>query len=245
MNDKDQITDQDIDNYLNGKDELSAVYSETSGLKAPDHLEFKIKQMAREAERPSDNRPIGNKNAWYVPLAIAATVIIAIVLVVFLDTQDVSKDQLIAGDQTNVQQEQTATIDDAIIVEPKIQRMSPPNSAIDVRKSQTEPVTLANKLDTTEPDLAEQSRIKQQNTEPLAKQNQDFELPPHLKEMVQPTRAGSTNELPPPEILKTWNQQQWREQILALQKAGKTKLADRYLEQYAKYFPGQKLDLSN
>ena len=251
MNDKEQITEQDIEDYLDGKDELSSIYTNSKGLKAPDHLEFKIKQMAREAEKQSSTRPVVKKNAWFMPLSIAATITIAVVMVTFLDSQKVSYDELIVKHENNDQTiapQQTAKIDETLNSAAKVQRVSPPKSTMDVKPVQTEQVKIASKLNTSEPETTSTKQTPQQKTSQpslpqVAQQDEEFVLPDHLKEMMQPTRAGTSNELLPEDVLRTWTIAQWRDQILMLRKTGNSELADKYVKEYPKYYPDQLLDL--
>ena len=208
MSDKDKITDQDIEHYLQGKDELSSIYSESKGLNAPEHLELKIKHMAQDAEQQSNN-----KNNWFLPLSLAATIILTITITFLFENKEIEDSNLVVENRINTQQKSVSVVEKT--KSPKKNTMTNTETSAQKKKEQ-----IANKED-------------------------DFELPPHLKDMVQPTHAGSEKELPPAEILKNWTKKQWQQQIIELQKSGNTKLADKYIQQFSKYFPEQNIEPTN
>lgn len=263
MSDKEDITEQDIEHYLEGKDEVSSLYAQSKSLKAPDHLEFSIKRMAREAQQQSGSHPVGNKNAWFVPLSIAATIVITVTLVLFLDTQKEDESKRIATIENNTSkeilpieqtapQQQTASVRKSGSMDPDRQQVSPPKPTIDKKpmKSQSEAVAVATMTEPSQPETNKPEPVKPQSInreeqQQVATKDENFELPAHLRDMIQPTSAGSDKELLPPEVLKTWTRQQWRQQILDLQKAGHSELADKYIEHYPKYFPDDTLKLNN
>ena len=208
MSEKDKITDQNIEHYLQGKDELSSIYSESKGLNAPEQLEHKIKRMAQDAEQQSSN-----KKNWFIPLSIAATIILTMTITFLFDIKDIEESNLVVENKINTQQESLSV----------------------VQKTELPKKTNTTKIETS----------RQKKKEQIANKDNNFELPPHLKDMVQPTHAGSDKELPPAEILKNWTIKQWQQQIIELQKSGNTKLANKYIQQFSKYFPEQNIELSN
>lgn len=201
-----QISDQDIEHYLQGKDELSSTYSESKELKTPRHLDRKIKKIAQEADQESKSR------SWFLPLSFAATIVIAVTITFLFNSKGVEEPNLLVESKENSQEKPV---------------------------SNAKKVDLPKKIHTAEPKSYQQNR-----KENVADIDDKFELPSHLKEMIQPTHAGSDIELPPDEILKGWSKKQWRQQIQELQKAGNTALADKYVQQFANYFPDQKIYLS-
>jgi len=94
-NDKD--TEQ-LDDFLNGTSELSKVYAENESIKVPSHLEFSVKQMARDdmanvGQQESKTNPNSDgdspdhdpdqndkKSGLFVPFALAACLIVALVV---------------------------------------------------------------------------------------------------------------------------------------------------------------------
>jgi len=239
MNEKNNISDQEIEEYLKGETELSATYAQSKELKAPDHLEFSVKRMARDAEHKTSSQPTAGKDVWLVPLSIAATVIIAISITFFIDFNTVENHSLIADNKNSsteesviqeviTPQQQTADISDEVIIAPEV--TVEPGIKVKAQTKQTTAISVA------KPETHKAGKKEQ-----LAEENSDFELPPHLQAIVQTTGAGSSDELLPAEILKTWTRLQWKQQIAALKNAGKEKLATQYIEQYPAYYPGETL----
>jgi len=261
MNDKTQITDQDLEEYLNDKSELSEIYTESKDLKAPEHLAFAVKRMAREAEskQPSSNKPVVRKNVWFVPLSIAATVVIAITLVFVVDFQKVDETNHIAIKENDtapqtipLQQEavtppqQTASVENTIALQPE-------THTTEIQKQETTPdikTEMTQQTDTRLPreSVSEQPAPTQQSpaqkTLQVADEATDFELPPHLIDMMQSTSAGSQDVLLPAEVLKTWTREQWKQQVQTLIKTDKEQLANQYIEQYPTYYPGETLTVT-
>ena len=236
-NDKD-ITDQEIEQYLEGQSELSDIYAEGSKLKAPEHLEFAVKRMAREAEATGTHSSISKKTKL-IPLSIAASIMIAIGLSVFISLQ-----------QTN---EQLQIVEQQIPAEtqPKTATHETPAPANETELTQTQPATIQQTPQRSETTLAETRPLqpatqeKTQTTQDQVATNRseddsDFELPPHLREMVQSTSTGGSNELLPPEVLKNWTREQWHQQVNKLKEVGNETLAQRYIDEYPRYFSGEK-----
>jgi len=236
MNDKNKISDHDIEEYLKRETTLSATYAQSKELKAPDHLEFSVKKLAREAENKSSKN-----NGWLVPLSIAATIVIAVTFSFFIDTQTTDKNTLLVeldsdtADKSSpltegapVTKQQTASTNNEIVVEPETHPTQPLKSTLEEKPK----ASIAEK----QPD----QHGKQQSTQ-VTDETGNFELPPHLRDIVQTTSAGSSDKLLPAEILKTWTRKQWKEQIQMLQTSGKEILAKQYIEQYPAYYPGESL----
>jgi len=253
MNDKNQISDEDIEQYLDGDTELSATYAEGKDLKAPEHLAFAIKRMAREAQNnpPNNERPVARKNVWLVPLSIAATVIITITLVFVVDFQNIDETNHIAQkdigttpqalslpEEVVTPPQQTASVEDSIVLQPETQKTET-IPAIKTKPTQQTDTRLPRESTSKQPAPTLQSPA--QSTLQVAEETADFELPPHLRDMVQSTNAGAQNEVLPAEVLKTWTRQQWQTQVSSLYKAGKDKLAEQYIKLYPEYYPSETL----
>lgn len=241
MNDNKQITDQEIEKYLEGKDELSAAYAASKDLRTPEHLEFTIKRMARDAEHNTGNHRPARKNIWFIPLSIAATIVIAISLVFYMyDQPDLHRP--VVSEKTDkgaaiVSTDDKASIEAALDQKPESIAIKSETAnkkhvaATDSNKHSTAAVAKS----TTESNLPEKQ-------EKLVREDSDFELPEHLREMVQPASASDADNLLPSEILKTWTREQWRTQVVRLRKAGKNDLAKQYINEYPVYFPGEHLE---
>lgn len=253
MNDKTQISDEDIEQYLNGETGLSATYAEGKDLKAPEHLAFAIKRMAREAENnpPNNERPVVRKDVWLVPLSLAATVIITISLVFFVDFQNIDETSQIAKKDIDTPPQalplpqdgvtppqQTASVEDTIVLQPETQKTET-IPAIKTKPMQQTDTRLPRESASEKPAPTLQSPT--QSTLQVAEEPADFELPPHLRDMMQSTNAGAQNEVLPAEVLKTWTRQQWQTQVSTLYKTGKDKLAEQYIKLYPEYYPGETL----
>lgn len=98
MKDKTNSSNQELQDFLDKKSELSDLYSQSEQQKAPEHLEFTIKRMARDAVskgNDSDKSEI-KKPRWLLPLSLAATVLVAVsaVLVYQMKEKTVPQEQV-------------------------------------------------------------------------------------------------------------------------------------------------------
>ena len=240
MSEKEQFTDKELDEYLSGETSLSELYAESKSLKAPDHLGFNIKRMARDAEHKSISTSSKiNKDVWVFPLSVAATVVLSIMLVFSIHIKRETS-TLIAkntGETTKkvlpieqIAKQQTDNIKKAIEPEgdSKQTQLSKQND------KQTKDTSIAS---------SNPGQPKKEKEDQIVKETNDFELPAHLQEALQNTGANSSEDLPPVDVLKTWSRKQWKKQVQTLQEAGKEELANKYIKEFPKYYPGEILKL--
>lgn len=276
MNDK--ITDQELEAYLQGDTEFSSLYSQADDVKAPEHLSFAVKRMAREAMPASTHVSSGAASkGWLLPFSLAAGIIISIaaVTLIYMQSQpvapahiahdDIPPPQQLPGQPPSQLAEENPT--PATAESQLAENIAQPDVTTTVKNTPAtaDPVTDSPVAVVPAPQKPKQQAHKPQvivkKSTPLKKPEalpeksnetqvatpeqpiENFELPPHLRGMLQSTRAGGSNELLPDTVLRTWTVTQWRKQITELKKAGKDKLADKYLQRFADYFPGKKLEL--
>ena len=251
MIDKEKISDRDLDNYLHGKDELSAVYAEGDELTVPEHLEFQVRCMARDADTLQATK---KKTIWFIPLSIAAAVVL-VVIVVFSFNSTLNDHSMIAQqnrdtapDQLEIVRPETSPRENIIHTEPS-NDLKPADTEKKVTASDTQVASAAEpvsnkKIESVLSDAKKTTGLTtKQDSKQVAKQEQEFDLPPHLREIIQTTNAGSSNAILPDEVLATWTRQQWREQVRQLQKASKFELAEKYTKRYPDFFSGETLQI--
>ena len=244
MNDKDEMTDKELDDYLAGKSPLSKIYSSGNGLDSPVHLDRSIRQMAQQAQgRHSKGSTQPAKSRWYIPLSIAAAILIA-VLVTVLSSDFSATDEKVLGvkqtdpETTQITSEQSQiTKETAKINTEASQQSEKPNT------DKTKNIPSQHKSDKNDSSQMATTDIqKEEKPVNVADNKTDHTaIPENLQEILQPVSAGGSDELLPAEVLKIWTRQQWREHVAELQKNGQMLQAKKYVDEYPKYFPGESL----
>jgi len=237
MNKDKPLSDKDVDEFLQGDSNLSNMYSMGNNLKTPKHLDISIKNMARDAEHDQAALQNTNKTRWLIPTSIAASIIIAFT-VYNTDTtvnDDMFSSPIVSNNSTEkatdkIISNQTKDVEVVVKAE-NISEKTPISNDSEVKVSEGK----VSEVITTDKKEIKVSQSTQQK-EPI-----EFELPVELQDLLRNTNTKVNNDLPPPKILKSWTRQQWQNQVKVLRKAGNTKLADKFIKEYKKYFPGKSL----
>lgn len=214
--------DAEVENYLKGGSDLSALYAKSKDLTSPEHLNLAIEQLARESLEADAGRHSPGAT-WKWPLALAATVILTVLVSIFYRSQN-STD---AG-------RQLATRD--ISTQPA--ELPTP---IKSDHSKHQPTPQQKPAEPVAPKAA--PRDKQTPPRETIAQQQEEDLPPKLQELLQTTGSGDTamTALLPDNVLKTWTRKQWREHVNRLKANHRDKLAAQYIKAYPRFFPGETL----
>jgi len=230
MNKDKTIPDKEVDDFLEGKSNLSSMYSKGNDLKSPKHLDILIKKMARDAEHGQSLAQSTKKAQWLISASIAASIII--VATVFYNdiiiNDDISLSPTVSNDSIekipgNVTSNQTNDVE-VIVQAEEVSEKTPRSNDSEVKVSGVNDKKEIN---------VSQSAQKDESSE--------FELPVELRELLRNTNTKVKDDLPPPKILEGWTREQWQDQVKVLQKSGNTKLADKFIKEYQKYFPGKSL----
>jgi len=245
MNNDKPLSDKDVDEFLQGDSNVSNMYKKGNELKTPKHLDISIKSMARDAEHAQAALQNTNKTRWLIPTSIAASIMIAFTLY-NTDTNvndDISSSPIVSNNlnekaSDNIISNQTNDVE-VIVQTKKITEKIPSSINSEVN------TTGVKETDIKVSDVkVSGSTDKKEITVSQSTQQKDpaeFELPAELSELLRNTSTKVNDDLPPPKILKSWTHQQWQDQVKTLQKSGNTKLADKFIKEYKKYFPEKSL----
>lgn len=217
----------EIENYLKGGSGLSDLYAKSKDLSSPRHLNLAIEQLARVSlEADADKRSTGG--AWKWPLAMAATVILAVLISIFyrtntptdsgrqLATREISTDSAEVATPVKNDHDNHKPAEQKKPAKPAVPEVTPGNGQKPLRES-------------------------------VAQHQQEEDVPPKLQELLQSTRSGDTamTTLLPDEVLKTWTRKQWREHVKRLRTEHRDQLAAQYIKAYPRFFPGESLEGNN
>ena len=213
------------DDVIDGLDDLSTTYAaEKESLQAPEHLEFMVKRMAREAQSDKEDKKVsieakkksaGNssKPKWF--LSVAAAVVIAVTLTLIYQTdlieQDSDEPQLAISEQ---------------VLEKQIQVTA---------ETEFELADLTPDLDvtTTKEESTEDEVVSETETQTTANNENKFQFgsPSDVDALIQPTNK-TIRVYPKDEILKSWSDEQWRKVITQHRLEGDEVSVRYYLDHY-------------
>lgn len=106
----DQKDNQILEEYLKGKSGLSQQYRAESTAEPPAHLDAAIISAAKKATGSNTSGSSASNSRWYVPLSLAAVLVISFSLVFRVYDQE---EQQILGKQSEIKKERPAMMMDA------------------------------------------------------------------------------------------------------------------------------------
>ena len=264
MTDKQPPDDRQLNDYLHGRSEESALYAQAEQLQVPAHLEFAVKRLAREAvQGPPTAGAGGPKPRLFWPYALVAGLLIALgvsglLTLNFSSTApDIPAEQIVQnqpdpGNAPVPPDPTTLPLDKAPLDQTVLQQLATEDTSHDTKK-RDKSIAEVPRMVVLPPQPAKQKQQQAQNTplQPVKPGNRvatndvkkQEPIPAHLQELLQPASVHApAATLPPQEILEQWSLAQWLEQIRALRQRGDRQNAQQYIEAFAKYYPQQDIE---
>lgn len=226
MSDQKRTPEQELEQHLAGQSELAQIYAGGDEPTTSARLDDKIRQLAREQLQAKNERPAEN---WF-PVSMAAAVLLSVTIVFITHfTGTGPQETLIATDTA------PAPSRDSAQPTPRVTQTQQP--ADEPAAEQTRLAQDPARIQARDSGEEKTAPIEQAGKEP-----ETFELPPHLRDALQPTAAGDAQDrLLPDEILRQWTPQQWSRHIAELTAQGKDSLANLYRERFKVLFPDTEL----